>query len=167
MSDYSNLSLGDRMLVDSYTKPIHREIEQLRAQLAALQATPAHKRIRELETQLAEMTAKYNFMVDSAQQNGRERDAALAKLDCAVEALENCTGGDLASGEGIYKAEIAREALANLRKEASKGEASALERERKAFYAGYEWKGLMDGTALSMPDLEKAAQDWCHKASCP
>jgi hypothetical protein len=28
-----------------------------------------------------------------------------------VEALEKCTGGDLASGDGIYKAEIAREAL--------------------------------------------------------
>jgi len=27
-------------------------------------------------------------------------------------ALEACTGGDLASGEGIYKAEVAREALA-------------------------------------------------------
>lgn len=32
------------------------------------------------------------------------------------EALENCTGGDLASGEGIYKAEVAREAIATVDK---------------------------------------------------
>lgn len=31
-----------------------------------------------------------------------------------IEALESCTGGDLASGEGIYKAEIARKALAEV-----------------------------------------------------
>lgn len=31
-------------------------------------------------------------------------------LEVALGALEACTGGDLASGEGIYKAEIAREA---------------------------------------------------------
>lgn len=33
------------------------------------------------------------------------------KLAIAIEALESNTGGDLNSGEGIYKAEIAREAL--------------------------------------------------------
>jgi len=46
---------------------------------------------------------------------------AQSKLACAVEALENCTGGDLASGEGIYKAEIAREALAKIDVDSSPG----------------------------------------------
>lgn len=37
-------------------------------------------------------------------------------LRIAREALENCTAGDLSSGEGIYKAELARKALAELDK---------------------------------------------------
>jgi hypothetical protein len=33
----------------------------------------------------------------------------------AINALEDCTGGDLVSGEGIYKAEVAREALQKIK----------------------------------------------------
>lgn len=36
---------------------------------------------------------------------------ALKIIDILREALEACVGGDLASGEGIYKAEIALEAI--------------------------------------------------------
>lgn len=39
----------------------------------------------------------------------------LDALEEAEKALEEITGGDLASGEGIYKAECAREALSKLR----------------------------------------------------
>lgn len=46
--------------------------------------------------------------------NSREAMAEVLKI--YKEALENCTGGDLSSGEGIYKAEIAREALAKAQK---------------------------------------------------
>lgn len=46
------------------------------------------------------------------------KPAVVAELLDAIEtltaALEVCAGGDLASGEGIYKAEIAREALAKV-----------------------------------------------------
>jgi len=40
--------------------------------------------------------------------------SALEALEVALDALENCAGGDLASGEGIYKAEVAREAIARI-----------------------------------------------------
>ncbi len=48
------------------------------------------------------------YEAERAAEIARLRDA-LATLDAALEA---CEGGDLASGEGIYKAEIARDARA-------------------------------------------------------
>jgi hypothetical protein len=45
-----------------------------------------------------------------------------ARSEKLVEALEACAGGDLASGEGIYKAEIAREALEAYSKQTGSGE---------------------------------------------
>lgn len=42
----------------------------------------------------------------------REMPLLISALEVCLGALEDCTGGDLASGEGIYKAEVARIALA-------------------------------------------------------
>ncbi len=49
-----------------------------------------------------------------------EDKATIEKLASAVEvmreALENCTRGDLSSGDGIYKADVARDALNQVEK---------------------------------------------------
>lgn len=80
------------------------------------------------DAEVAELRAKYNFMVDSAQQNAKERDELQAKLDLMklnkeIETMSNTK--DVYSGTKVmelYNAEVAKsqrlvEALIEIRDE--------------------------------------------------
>lgn len=91
------------------------QIEPIRVELLAAQKQVLGLR----ETLEASVQAMgYKHMEDWGPVIQRARQALsapapdLSFVKTLVEALEANTGGDLASGEGIYKAEIAREALA-------------------------------------------------------
>lgn len=60
---------------------------------------------------------RHGYAVDTMATGNFKAGASLLApaLIEALGALENCTGGDLASGEGIYKAEIANQALQRIK----------------------------------------------------
>ncbi len=73
--------------------------------------TPIEKRLSEIKERLANP-----YCANMFQHSRTDLEVLVKALERAVGTLDQCMYGDLASGEGIYKAEIAREALEDISK---------------------------------------------------
>lgn len=129
MSDYTNMSLGDRMLVDSYTKPLHHEIDQLRAQVgeSRIYAQGLQSKLTQAEVEIERLKQVpikwsedcYNRGYEAAEKARAPDTSQLSRYRGALEQIANLPRcGDVRCRP--LPENIARAALADAEKESTR-----------------------------------------------